>query len=276
MRADELVKSVREKLLRAGNNDYMEAEWIVALGLNTKPSRLFSIQNVTNEQKQKVTKMLERRIKGEPLEYIVGTAEFYKREFDVCKSVLIPRPETELLVEEIIGLSKEYKVESILDIGTGSGAIAITLALETNASVSAVDISLDALKVASSNALKLGADVEFIKSNLFEHVKGKFDLIVSNPPYIKSGDIEGLEENVKGFEPRLALDGGESGLDFYMAIIEKAKAFLNINGILAFEIGIGQTQDIIDKFTHCGFEILKVKKDYNKIDRIIIAKLVGK
>ena len=271
MKSQELVNFVKYELERVGISDYMEAEWLVALAANKKLSDLFLNDEISPFDEMKVKAVLEERKKGRPLAYIIGNSEFFGREFDVQEGVLIPRPETELLVEEVVRIAKQTSAQSILDIGTGSGAIAISLALETQANVVGVDVSDVAVSVASKNNSKLGARATILKSNLFENVQGKFDIIVSNPPYIKTTVLSTLEREVRDFEPTLALDGGEDGLDFYRKIIGVAPNYLNKNGYLAFEIGFDQGKDL-KKLLCKDFEDVKVLKDYNKHDRIVIAK----
>ena len=251
----------------------MEADWLVALAIGA--NRLSELTGKVFDQKdiQKIDAVLSERIKGKPLAYIIGNTEFYKRVFEVNSNVLIPRPETELLVqkviEEIMGMKSEV---CVLDLCSGSGAIGITISLETNAKVTCSDISDGAIETIKVNMKNLNANVEVICSDLFEKIDGKFDIIVSNPPYIKSLDILQLDREVKDFEPHLALDGGESGLVFYEKIIQDAPNFLNKGGKLFFEIGIEQSGDIVSLMEK-EFEDIKVLKDYNNIDRIIIGKL---
>lgn len=273
MLARDKVIEVCEALKDAGIFDRLEADWLVALVIGV--SKLSELQNrvLTIEEISKIDKALDERIKGKPLAYIVGNAEFFGRNFIVNENVLIPRPETELLVENVIKdiqtLSENVK---LLDLCSGSGAIGITIALETNAKVTALDISLGAIKVTTDNARNLKANLEIIRSDLFSNVYDKFNYIVSNPPYIKSEDMKSLDKEVKNFEPHLALDGGESGLEFYERIIKDAPLYLLPNGKIFFEIGIGQADDIV-KLMAKDFEDIRVIKDYNKIDRIVFGKL---
>jgi len=275
MRATEKIKEVNTKLISAGISDRLEAEWLIALALGkNKLSEIYNL-SIMKDDEEKIDSIVKDRINGKPLAYAIGNAEFYGRKFDVNQNVLIPRPETELLVERIIKDIKENpKKLKVLDIGTGSGAIAITISLETDAIVKALDISHKALKVAINNGINLKSNVEFCKSDIFSEIKDleKFDIIVSNPPYIKSEDINGLDKEVRDFEPHLALDGGESGLEIYERIIKEAPKFLNPNGKINFEIGIGQADDI-KKMLERDFECIEIIKDYNNIDRIVVAKL---
>lgn len=218
---------------------------------------------------------IEKLTKGVPLQHITHTQEFMKMDFYVNENVLIPRPDTEILVEEVIQIARTMDKPRILDLCTGSGAIAISIAKYVpNAVVYAVDISEKALEVAVENSRRLKANVKFIKSNLFKDLKEmKFDIIVSNPPYIKKDDIQFLSDEVQK-EPEIALDGGYDGLDFYRKISRQAIEYLKFGSYLCFEIGFDQKIDVIDIIekeehytgTYC-------KKDLYGNDRIIVTKV---
>ena len=220
--------------------------------------------------KKKLEEGLKQLKKGLPVQYIVGNVNFYGYEFKVNKNVLIPRFETELLVQKTIDYINEYfnKKVKILDIGTGSGVIAITLAKKLNSSVSASDISKEALLVAKENAKNNGVDINFIHSNLFDNINDKYDVIISNPPYI-SYDEE-IEEKVKNNEPHLALYAKNKGLYFYEEILKQARNYLNEKNILAFEIGERQGTTLIE-IAHIYFPkaIIKVEKDFPGKDRYL-------
>jgi len=187
----------------------------------------------------------------------------------VDSRVLIPRPETEELVEKAIKQIKEHGYKRVLDLCTGSGTIGHTIYKETGVEVVGVDISSDALTVARLNGQSLNSKMQCIESNLFDSVEGKFDLIISNPPYIPSSEIEGLDKKVKDFEPKLALDGGQDGLDLIRKIAIQYKEYLNDNGVLMFEFGIGQAEEINKIFEKDRVEIIK---DIEGIDRIAIVR----
>ena len=217
---------------------------------------------------------IEKLTKGVPLQHITHTQEFMKMDFYVDENVLIPRPDTEILVEEVIKIAQKIDSPKILDLCTGSGAIAISLKKYIpNAQVYAVDISKKALEIAQKNANRLEANVKFIESNLFDKVKKeKFDIIVSNPPYIKKSDINYLSQEVQK-EPQIALNGGYDGLDFYRKISYQAIDYLKFGSYLCFEIGFDQKEvmEIIDKVEH--YKGTYCKKDLCGNDRIIITQV---
>ena len=214
---------------------------------------------------------------GRPLQYVLGHTEFYGLDFQVREGVLIPRPETEELVRWIAE-SPAPDNPAVLDVGTGSGCIAVTLArLIPGARVTAVDISEKALSIARENARRLDAEVDFRQGDalgeLFPGQREQFDLIVSNPPYIPQADIETLDTSVKDYEPHLALDGGEDGLDFYRSISEKWKEALAPGGRLYFEVGIGQADNVLRIMRTQGFGDIQVVKDHHDIPRVVFGTL---
>lgn len=216
-----------------------------------------------------------RLINNEPLAHILGYSWFYNRKFSVNSDVLIPRPETEILVEKVLKESQLYFDEeniSILDLACGSGAIGITLKLEEpQYNVSLSDISKDALVITNSNKLKLNADVDVYESDMlqtFINENIKFDVIVSNPPYILNN--EQLEASVYDYEPHLALFGGEDGLDFYRIILEESKKVLKDKAMIAFEIGYDQKESLTEEIRkHYPNASIKYYKDYADLDRMI-------
>lgn len=252
--------------------------------LNLPKSKI--LQNnltLSEEDERKVREIIEKREAGMPLQYAIGLWNFFGRDFLVGEDVLIPRPETELLVERILkeasafsqekslNLGKE-KAPSLLDLCTGSGIIGITCRLEGNFSrILSTDISEAALALADKNKERFRANIELRKSDLFESIDEKFDFISANPPYIRSRDLERLEEDVKN-EPILALDGGEDGLNFYRKIIKSSKAYLNTKGYLFFEIGYGQAEKVSTLLDEEGYDIIEIIVDYNGIDRHIVAR----
>jgi release factor glutamine methyltransferase len=212
--------------------------------------------------------VLQRRERHEPLAYITGTREFFGRPFRVTPAVLIPRQETETLVETALAQDGGR----VLDIGAGSGAIAVTLKLERPAwEVTAVDVSPAALAVAEENAEALGADVRFLLSDAFAELLGEsFDLIVTNPPYI--GRDEPLAPEVGEHEPALALYGGETGLEFYQRLAREAAAHLNDGGLLMMEVGYRQASDVRALFEAAGWEHVETVKDLTGVDRVVVVR----
>lgn len=268
-----LTERVYKTLCENGITEKSEAEWIVSIALGVKRDEVYLDKLVTPKYVEKVDKIVKERVSGRPLWYCIGDADFYGYTIKVDERVLIPRPETELLVENAI---KVIKPESrVLDLCTGSGAIAISVKKETGALVTATDLSDGALELASENAKLNGADIEFIKSDIFSALDGRtFDVIISNPPYIKTADIDGLQREVKDFEPTMALDGGEDGLKFYKIIAENAKKHLTENGVLFLELGINQAHEVKELLK--DFDEVEIIKDYENIDRIVKAVLCSR
>ena len=262
----------KEKLKNAGIVDASEIDWLICevLGINRGQIRLQT--KISIENKKKIENAVQKRIKGEPITKIFGHANFYGYDFKVNKDVLSPRMETEILVENVLKFATDKM--NILDLCTGSGVIAISIAKNVKANVFGVDISEKALVVANENAQLNNVKVNFKLSNLFDNLKTskKFDIIVSNPPYIPTKDIEKLDVEVKDYDPKLALDGGDDGLDFYRRIVKECPKHLSKNGMLFLEIGYGEKHEILELLKQ-DFENVKVIKDYNKIDRVVIAKL---
>lgn len=247
------------------------------LGKTRQYILVYDEKNLTKEQQEKYFKNVEKIEKGIPLQHITHQQEFMKMNFYVNQDVLIPRPDTEVLVEEVINIARKIKAKKILDLCTGSGAIAISLAKYIeNSQITAIDISYEALKIAQKNAKENGVEkqIVFLISDLFEKVpKEKYDMIVSNPPYIKKEVIKTLQKEVQN-EPFMALDGGWDGLDFYRKIIHQADSFLKYEGYLCLEIGYDQKIDVID-FIEQEEKYIDTygKKDLYGNDRIIITKV---
>ena len=238
---------------------------------------IYDTKEVTQKQRDEFVKNIKRLISGEPLQYITGVQEFMKINFIVTKDVLIPQPDTEILVEEVIKIANRLDNPLILDLCTGSGAIAVSLAKNVpNAKIVATDISKKALEIARQNAKLNGVlnNIDFIESNLFDKIKNiKFDIIVSNPPYIPTDEIRKLPKDVRQ-EPTIALDGGKDGLDFYRKIFVNGNEYLNRQGYLCVEIGYNQKEavrKIIEKKeryvqTYCI-------KDLCQNDRVIVTQI---
>lgn len=225
---------------------------------------------------EKYLHLLEKRKSGCPVQYIINQCEFMSLNFYVDENVLIPRPDTEILVEKAIAIIKENKYNKVLEIGTGSGCISVSLAKYIeDINITAVDISELAILVAKKNAVNNSVlnKIKFIQSDLFENInENNFDVIISNPPYIKKDVIPKLEPNVKDFEPNLALDGGVTGLDFYNKISKIGYNFLKPNGTLLFEIGNDQGITVPDILKFYKYKDVQVFKDYASFDRVVVSK----
>ncbi len=248
-----------------------EAEWIFALTLGIPKSAVNSEERILKlAQAREIIRIADERLTGRPLWYVIGDADFYGYTIKVDERVLIPRPETEELAAMVV--SAATTGQSVLDMCTGSGAIAIAVYKELQKNgrpvkVTAVDVSADALALAQENAEANGAEIKFVQSDLFKRLRGRFDIIVSNPPYVPSAEIETLQREVKDHEPRLALDGGADGLDIYRRIAEEATKYLNRGGTLIMEVGAGQAQDVVKLFKHCAYAM--ILKDFNGVERFV-------
>lgn len=266
-------------MLKNENIDAPKSKARAILETTLKKSReyimIYDNKEIKTEERALYIKNIKRLIQGEPLQYITGKQEFMKLNFLVTKDVLIPRQDTEILAQEVIKLAKNINNPKILDLCTGSGAIAISIAKYVeNTKVTATDISKPALEIARKNAELNGVknNIEFIESNLFVKLKDqKFDIIVSNPPYIETENIKTLPKDVQN-EPKLALDGGKDGLDFYRKISEKAYEHLNRQGFLCLEIGYNQKKAVKQILENKKRYInIYSKKDLCENDRIIVA-----
>ena len=258
-----------KKKFRSSSVDETDAEWIVSIVTGIKRSELGGDSRVKSSHIDKIDELAAERIKGKPLSYVLGNADFYGYEIKVDERVLIPRPETEELVSEVLKVVKN--TDKVLDLCTGSGAIALVINKKSGASVTATDISEAALEVAKENFKQFDAAVETRLIDLYGDLSEKFDIIVSNPPYIKTEEIDTLDKEVKDYEPRIALDGGEDGLDFYRRICEGAKQRLSEHGKLFLEAGYGEAEEI-KKMLENDFNV-EIIKDISGIDRIIKAEL---
>ena len=261
------------------NTPKLKARLLMQYILN-KPRQyllVYDDQILTLRQEVNYFKAIKKLIKGVPLQHITHQQEFMKMNFYVDENVLIPRPDTEILVEEVIEIAKKTNAKKILDLCTGSGAIAISLAKYIeNSNITAVDISEKALNVAEKNAKTnlVQNQITFVKSDLFQSLpQEKYDIIVSNPPYIKKDVIETLDKDVRQ-EPRIALDGGTDGLDFYKKIIRQGYEFLKYKGYLCLEIGYDQKIDVIELIENEEKYIdTYSKKDLYGNDRIVVTKV---
>lgn len=274
----ELLKSGCDILSGTVENPRAEAEYLLCEII--KKDRLYLSVHKSSEimpvQEKTFLEFCKRRSVGEPFAYIAGHREFMSLDFAVDKRVLIPRPETELLVETVIENHKNA-TPHILDVCTGSGAIACSLAVYIeNAVVCGIDISEDALEVARQNAKNLvpKGNISFFKANALEKISlnEKFDIVVSNPPYIESSIIETLDTDVKNHEPRLALDGGNDGLIFYRKIVQNIDNILKPDGMIYFEIGYNQGEAVC-AIMEKRFRNISITKDYAGLDRIVCGQL---
>ena len=270
----ELLQKVTKELTSFGcDNAHFEAVHLISFVLDISPKDLIlNVKNaVSEEEKSKISELVKRRISGEPFQYILGTQEFMSLEFTVTPDTLIPRQDTETLVEFVLDKTENLPL-SILDIGTGTGCIPISMAhFKSNLNCVGIDISEEALKIAQKNAetLKVSDRVTFEKCDILtDFPSKKFDIVVSNPPYIKSDIIPTLQTEVRDFEPNLALDGGIDGLKFYRRICEIAPKILKSGGFLVFEIGFDQAQDVFS-IMETNFHNLKITKDLSGNDRVV-------
>ncbi len=255
----------------------LNAELLLANVLNCKRLELFLRfdQPLAEEEKNIYRTNLKRRAQNEPLQYIVGNTSFYGLEFSVNKSVLIPRPETEILVEQIINSHKNGQVKKILDIGHGSGCISITLAKYfPNAEVVGIDISTDAQEIAIKNAENLNIlNVQFEIADILNSISGKMfsdaDIIVSNPPYVSKSEYETLQDEIIKYEPQIAVSDNGDGLLFYKRIVELCKNNMKKGAVLYFEIGAGQSNSVMEILEQNDFDEINIIADYANINRVI-------
>ena len=275
----DIIIKYSEELKEMSDTPRLDVEMILQKALGDVDRIYIHInlnKELSNEQYDLFLELIKDRLNGRPVAYIVGNREFMGLDFFVKEGVLIPRPDTEPLVEELIELCKMKNEVDILDIGTGSGAITISLAKYIEKSkLTSFDISDIPLEVGKKNAISNGVDhkIEFIKSDLFSAIKNKgikFNIIVSNPPYIPKRDMDTLHTQVKDYEPYNALEGGEDGLDFYRDITEQSKDYLKSNGILAYEVGHDQAKEVSEIMKNNGYTKIYTKKDIQGIDRVVI------
>lgn len=250
-----------------------KAKVIVAHALDIEFSDILNFGKAADEAYYNIMRMTKRCILGEPVEYVTGKAYFRHVTLDVSKDVLIPRRETELVAQQAIDLIKQNKFSTAIDICTGSGCIAISLAAETGIFADACDISEKALDIAKSNARKNGAakKTNFFVSDMFKSVRNTYDIIVSNPPYVSQGEYEKLDRSVKQYEPKNALVAGD-GLIFYREIAANSIRYLNSKGAIVLEIGAAQASKVMDMLKQNGFCGVECKKDYEGRDRIVYAR----
>lgn len=264
-------------LLDKGLEEWKIDSWYLFSHIfNIDRARYFLVTDneVSQPQYDEYMNLIKRRANHVPLQHILGYTEFMGLRFNVNRHVLIPRQDTEVLVQEVMKVSKG---KDVLDLCTGSGCIIISLKILglINKAV-ASDISKESLKLAKENAAINDANVTFIESDLFANIEGKYDIIVSNPPYIPVSDIQDLSIEVRDHEPHLALDGKEDGLYFYRLIAKDVKNYINLDGYLFFEIGYNQAEDLIEILESEGIREIEVIKDLMGLDRVIKARVYAK
>lgn len=271
----ESYKDLRRQLKDSGiESPDLEARWILKHVLGVTDADLIGGVDRTlwAEEIDKIESILERRVKGEPLSRILREKEFWGLTFAVTPDVLDPRHDTEIIIEKALELFAEHEPERILDLGTGTGCLIVTLLKAwPEAKGVAVDLSPAALRIAKENAQRHGVEgrITFIEGSWFEKVTGTFDLVVSNPPYIPNPDIPNLEKEVREYDPILALDGGQDGLEPYKIIFSKLKEFLEPGGKALLEIGIGQQDDIARLGRESRIRVECVHPDHGGIPRVV-------
>ena len=280
---NELYIATRNTLKRSGIEAYApEARILVACAAGKSVNELLRDLNLytTPQVEQVVTDYTARRLKGEPVAYITGLWEFYGLPIRVTPDVLIPRPETELLVDLAKEVLTGYKMDArVLDLCCGSGCITCAIGHEMPATkLAAVDLSASALEVCRSNLSlnRLSSRVIVMQADATSAPPlgiGTFDLIVSNPPYVQSAEIQTLDGSVKDYEPIWALDGGADGLRFYKSIIKYWKSLLRKDGVLIFEVGEGQADDVADMLMAAGFDSCSVRKDARGVERAVLGRM---
>ena len=264
--------------LKRNNINSFQLDSEILLSEIIQKDRKFLILNYDKKLKKKTLEnfddLISQRSKGKPIAYLTKKKSFWKDIFEITSDVLIPRPDTEIIIEEVLNLTKNKNNLKILDIGVGSGCILLSLLREKkNFTGVGIDISKKCIDLCRKNSLKLGLNkkVKLFNSDVDNFNYGKYDLIVSNPPYIKSCDLKYLDRDVVDFEPITALDGGTNGLSNILKVINKSSELIKINGRLILEIGFGQKNDVKRILVNRGFYINKIVKDFSNNDRCIIS-----
>ena len=269
-RADEVVKEAKKFLDAKGITHYNDTRFLLDKVLGRRVSFGDNVM-LDEEQYNYFWCLVKRRAEHEPMDSLLGHTEFMGIDIPFSTATLSPRQETEIMVDSIIKENQERSNLKVLDLCSGSGCIGLAVAKYLMAEVTCVDLSTDAIRVAKATADKNNIKVDFVQSDLFDNVTGTYDIIITNPPYIPSIDCVGLEKEVQDFDPLLALDGGVDGLDLIRRISKEAPNYLNDNGLIYMEYGIGQTDDIIKLFEK-NFDNIEIVKDYSGIDRYIKAR----
>lgn len=277
MTIEEMLNKGKRMLKEAGIQEAdLDAWYLLEFVTGVSRAMYFAMpdQNVSKEEQEQYEAYIEKRSSHIPLQHLTGEQQFMGLDFQVTQDVLIPRQDTEILVEEAISMIQGP--QKILDVCTGSGCILLSILhyvkKEKKISLTGmgIDISEKALAIAEKNAKNLGIDASFMQSDLFENVTGKWNMIVSNPPYIRTEVIHTLQDEVKLHDPWIALDGKEDGLYFYKKIIEEAGEYLERDGTLLFEIGHDQAEDVMGLLKEAGYSNVRVKKDLAGLDRVVI------
>jgi len=278
---DEVLQEGKFRLKAAGKENHaLEAEWLLAEVLGLERVQLFLQGELPMEQEdfiERYRELISQREKNRPLQYILGHCAFMGLQFFVGEGVLVPRADTEVLVETVLETAKTHGLKTFVDVGTGSGCIALSLAHHGVLSGFGLDISTKALFYAKKNKEALGIEeITFFESDLFsalpQNLCGHIDMIVSNPPYIETQVIDGLMQEVKDYEPLSALDGGDDGLDFYREIIFRGRNWLKYKGWLFFEIGYNQGEAVCALMEENGFSEIMLKQDLAGKDRVVFGR----
>lgn len=263
----DMLAATKKQFDKAGI-DGSDAEWIYSIVLGISRSELTAQRVIKPSETRRLNAIIEKRLTGRPLWYIIGDVDFYDCNIKVDERALIPRPETEILAQQAVNTVEDG--DKVLDMCTGSGCIAIAIAKHCKGKkvqITAADVSDAAIMLARENANYNSVDINFVQSDLFSRVHGRFNLIVCNPPYIKSSEIKNLQSEVRDFEPHIALDGGEDGLDFYRRLSKEITRFITRGGILMLEVGEGQAEEVLKLFDKRDYAM--VVKDFAGVDRFL-------
>lgn len=266
-----VLRKIARNRLKLAQIDEKDADYIISYELGIPVTEIsFSTADLTKRQYNNIIKKIKTRCKGKPISKIFGRAYFCGNEFMVNRHVLSPRFDTELLVEKALEYIKPNM--RVLDLCTGSGCVAVSIAKRVDAYIEGCDISKRALKIASKNVKLNNVKIELYQSNMFDKVQGKFNVIISNPPYIETDVVKTLDKEVVEHDPSIALDGGKDGLDYYRIIASNTKKYLLEGGVLLLEIGYNQGESVSDLFKDIAKDI-QVIKDYNNNDRVVMVKI---
>ena len=271
---EELIKLGSEKLKKCGINSFLKDSRVLmgyVIDGNIERVNFYNIDSISSYKRKKFFNLVDRRCLNEPLSRIIEKKYFWKYLLHISKDVFDPRPETELLIRKVINICDNKT--KIIDVGTGSGCIAISLSLELeNKKITATDMSNSILKIAMKNAKKYGAKVKFKKSYWFENINEKFDVLVSNPPYISKNELLSLDYDVLNFDPLAALTLFDDGLGAYKIFAKELDVILNPGGLAFFEIGYDQKKKILEIFNNFGYTNICSFKDFSDKDRVLCVK----